>query len=113
MHTARSFQNIIRSVAANALLRAWVPRCTRFRKRDRSRASSTHTADGKHRRIGLAPSEEAYQCEAPPAQFVDPILGRTLENNSLGAVATHAVQIMGAGYRSAHVSSKQFLPISE
>ena len=113
MHTARSFQNIIRSVAATPLLLAWCRGARLSASETGVRHLSTHTADGKHRRIGLAPSEEAYQCEAPPAQFVDPILGRTLENNSLGAVATHAVQIMGAGYRSAHVSSKQFLPISE
>ncbi len=62
---------------------------------------SIHTAGGKHRRIPLAAGDGAYACDAPPAQFVDLILGRTRVNNSPGTVAMHAVEIIDASYRSA------------
>jgi predicted dehydrogenase len=71
---------------------------------------STHTADGKHRRIALAPGGGAYQCDAPPAQFVDLIAGRTRENNSPGLVAMHAVEIIDAAYRSARTGRFEKIP---
>jgi predicted dehydrogenase len=62
---------------------------------------STHAATGRHRTIRLAPGDGAYRCEAPPAQFVELILGRTRENNSPGHIAMNAVEILDAAYRSA------------
>jgi len=61
---------------------------------------SLHTHGGRHEIVPLKPGNGAYQCDGPPHQFVDLILGLTKRNDSPGEVAMHSVEILDAAYRS-------------
>ncbi|MBI4028551.1 MAG: Gfo/Idh/MocA family oxidoreductase [Verrucomicrobia bacterium] len=61
---------------------------------------SLHTHEGRHETIPLKSGDGAYQCDEPPHQFVELILGLTKRNNSPGEIAMRAVEILDAAYRS-------------
>ncbi|MEO6848366.1 MAG: Gfo/Idh/MocA family oxidoreductase [Chthoniobacterales bacterium] len=61
---------------------------------------SLHTHKGRHEYAPLRTGDGSYQCDEPPHQFVELILGLTKSNNSPGEVALGAVEILDAAYRS-------------
>jgi predicted dehydrogenase len=61
---------------------------------------SLHLQDGTHETIPLEAGAGAYQCDGPPHQFIELILGLTKENNSPGEVAMRSVELLDAAYRS-------------
>ena len=61
---------------------------------------SLHTNAGKHVTVPLKKGDGAYQCDGPPHQFIELILGLTKQNSSPGEVAMRSVEILDAAYRS-------------
>lgn len=61
---------------------------------------SVDTHKGRHETISLKPGDGAYQCDAPPHQFVELILGLTKSNPSPGEIGMRAVEILDTAYRS-------------
>jgi len=61
---------------------------------------SLHTHDNKHETLPLNPGDGGYQCDGPPHQFIELILGLTKQNNSPGEVAMRSVELLDAAYRS-------------
>lgn len=61
---------------------------------------SLHTHAGKHIEVPLNKGDGSYQCDVPPHQFVELILGLTKQNYSPGKVAMRSVEILDAAYRS-------------
>ena len=57
--------------------------------------------DGDHRLVELEPDAGAYECDGPPANFVDLILGQTQQNYAPGTAAMRSVEMLDAAYRSA------------
>ena len=57
--------------------------------------------DGRCERIDLAPDAGTYQCDGPPNNFVDLVLGKTTVNWSPGEAAMRSVLLLHAAYRSA------------
>jgi predicted dehydrogenase len=56
---------------------------------------------GTNEQLELAPDAGSYQCEGPPHNFVDLILGKTNTNWSPGEAAMRSVLLLDAAYRSA------------
>jgi predicted dehydrogenase len=56
---------------------------------------------GPSERLELAPDAGAYQCDGPPNNFVDLILGKTDVNWAPGEAAMRSVLLLDAAYRSA------------
>jgi len=61
---------------------------------------SLHTHKGRHTTIPLKPSDNVLQCDGPPHQFVELVLGLTKQNNSPGEIAMRSVELLDAAYRS-------------
>jgi predicted dehydrogenase len=61
---------------------------------------SLHTHKGTHTTVPFKGGDGAYQCDEPPHQFVELILGLTKRNNSPGEVAMRSVEVLDAAYRS-------------
>lgn len=57
--------------------------------------------DGKHQHLDLQAGEGAYDCEGPPHNFADLVLGKTTENYAPGEAAMRSVLLLDAAYRSA------------
>ncbi|HJP30131.1 MAG TPA: Gfo/Idh/MocA family oxidoreductase [Candidatus Latescibacteria bacterium] len=57
--------------------------------------------DGAHEIIDVDPASGGYECDGPPANFVDLILGRTETNWAPGEAAMRGVEMLDAAYRSA------------
>jgi len=57
--------------------------------------------DGRSESVPLPADAGAYDCEGPPNNFVDLILGKTAENGSPGEAAMRSVLLLHAAYRSA------------
>ena len=57
--------------------------------------------DGAHEIFAVDPASGGYQCDGPPANFVDLILGRTQTNWAPGEAAMRGVEMLDAAYRSA------------
>ncbi len=57
--------------------------------------------DGAHEIVDVDPASGGYQCDGPPANFVDLVLGRTETNWSPGEAAMRGVEMLDAAYRSA------------
>lgn len=57
--------------------------------------------DGKHQQLDLLPDAGTYQCDGPPHNFVDLVLGKTTENFAPGDAAMRSVVLLDAAYRSA------------
>jgi predicted dehydrogenase len=68
---------------------------------------SWHGQNGRHETVPLRPGDGAYQCDGPPNQFVDLILGHTKVNQSPGEVAAEAVALLDAAYRSARSGANE------
>ena len=62
--------------------------------------------DGKREFMDLDPNEGAYECNGPPANFVDLISGATNINRAPGEAAMRGVELLNAAYRSS-VSGKE------
>lgn len=60
-----------------------------------------HTHSGEHFSHPVSEGDGAYQCDEPPHQFVELVLGLTEENFASGEVGMQAVLINDAAYRSA------------
>ncbi len=56
---------------------------------------------GPGERLELAPDAGAYQCDGPPNNFVDLVLGKSTINWSPGEAAMRSVLLLNAAYRSA------------
>jgi predicted dehydrogenase len=56
---------------------------------------------GPSEQLELAPDAGSYQCEGPPHNFVDLILGKTSTNWSPGEAAMRSVLLLDAAYQSA------------
>ena len=56
--------------------------------------------DGDHYESDLPADAGAYECDGPPNNFVDLILGKTQENNAPGIVGMKAIELVDAAYRS-------------
>jgi predicted dehydrogenase len=61
---------------------------------------SLHTDRGRHETVPLKPTDNVLQCDGPPHQFVELILGLTTQNNSPGTIALRSVELLDAAYRS-------------
>lgn len=57
--------------------------------------------DGTTRQLELDSNAGDYQCEGPPHNFVDLVLGKTTTNWSPGTAALQSVLLLDAAYRSA------------
>jgi predicted dehydrogenase len=57
--------------------------------------------DGRVEKLALAANAGAYDCEGPPHNFVDLILGKTEINWAPGEAAMRSVLLLDAAYRSA------------
>jgi predicted dehydrogenase len=57
--------------------------------------------DGAHEVVDVDPGSGGYQCDGPPANFVDLVLGRTETNWAPGEAAMRGVEMLDAAYRSA------------
>jgi predicted dehydrogenase len=57
--------------------------------------------DGNHRVEDLEADAGGYECNGPPNNFVDLILGQSATNWSSGDVAMRSVELLDAAYRSA------------
>jgi predicted dehydrogenase len=57
--------------------------------------------DGRAERLDLAADAGAYTCDGPPNNFVDLVLGKTVDNVSPGEPAMRSVLLLDAAYRSA------------
>lgn len=68
---------------------------------------SLHLHDGRHETVPLAPGDGAYQCDGPPHEFIDLILGLTKTNHSPGDVAVRSVELLDAAYRSQRSGKKE------
>ena len=60
-----------------------------------------YRADGKDIRLDVAPDAGSYDCDGPPHNLVDLVLGNTTVNRSPGFLGARTVDILAAGYRSA------------
>ncbi len=57
--------------------------------------------DGRCDRVDLEPDAGVYNCEGPPDNFVDLVLGKTTDNLAPGEAAMRSVMLVDAAYRSA------------
>ncbi|HWB09713.1 MAG TPA: Gfo/Idh/MocA family oxidoreductase [Pirellulales bacterium] len=57
--------------------------------------------DGRHVTAEVDPRGGGYECQGPPQNFVDLILGKTDVNFAPGEVALRSVELLDAAYRSA------------
>jgi predicted dehydrogenase len=57
--------------------------------------------DGHHVVADVAPDSGAYECDGPPHNFIDLILGQAHVNWSPGEAAMRSVELLDAAYRSA------------
>jgi len=57
--------------------------------------------DGEHHVEEVAEDAGGYNCDEPPGNFVDLILGKTDVNWTPGEAAMRAVEMLDAAYRSA------------
>ena len=57
--------------------------------------------DGQHVVEEVAADAGAYECDGPPNNFADLILGKTDVNWTPGAAAMRGVEMLDAAYRSA------------
>jgi predicted dehydrogenase len=56
--------------------------------------------DGEHFVLDLAADAGGYECDGPPNNFVDLILGKTQVNWAAGSAALCSVELLDAAYRS-------------
>lgn len=57
--------------------------------------------DGTHRKFDVPLNGGDYDCEGPPHNFVDLVLGKTTQNYAPGEAAMRSVLLLDAAYRSA------------
>ncbi|MGF1582584.1 MAG: Gfo/Idh/MocA family protein [Gemmataceae bacterium] len=57
--------------------------------------------DGDHRLFDVPLDGGAYECDGPPHNFVDLLLGKTTQNHGPGEAALRSVLLLDAAYRSA------------
>ncbi len=57
--------------------------------------------DGKHLSVDVATDAGGYECNGPPNNFADLILGKSQNNWSAGEYALRSVELLDAAYRSA------------
>lgn len=57
--------------------------------------------DGANNSLEVPADAGAYDCEGPPHNFVDLVLGKTTENSAPGEAAMRSVLLLDAAYRSA------------
>lgn len=57
--------------------------------------------DGEHLSVDVATDAGGYECNGPPNNFVDLILGKSQNNLSAGEYALRSVELLDAAYRSA------------
>ncbi len=57
--------------------------------------------DGEHLSVDVATDAGSYECNGPPNNFADLILGKSQNNLSTGEYALRSVELLDAAYRSA------------
>ena len=57
--------------------------------------------DGEHLSVDVATDAGGYECNGPPNNFADLILGKSQNNWSAGEYALRSVELLDAAYRSA------------
>ena len=56
--------------------------------------------DGRHEVADVAEDAGFYECDGPPANFVELILGKTKVNSAPGEAAMRGAELLDAAYRS-------------
>ena len=97
---AREIQPVVRHLPAQLDIRIFGSEGMLLLDIERARLA-IHRHDKQNHIFDVASDAGGYNCEGPPNNFVDLILGNTSDNYTPGEVAMRSVMILDAAYRSA------------